>query len=136
MIQATYKQLMNSFHLLASDLSRVPEVAKLWLGMVAQAKHILNDFSRSRMQEELLGLSEKAKVATTSVANSNSTASEELSKFSVKPGKQVNDTAIPVKRLRKEKSRGESHRQTKARQRKTQRKESEESPTLLVLWWR
>ena len=62
----------------------------------------MNDFSRSRMQEELLGLSEKAKVATTSVANSNSTASEELSKFSVKPGKQVNDTAIPVKRSRKE----------------------------------
>ena len=54
------------------------------------------------MQSALLDVAQKAKTATTRVANSKSTASEELSQFTPTQTEQVDMSAIPLKRSRKE----------------------------------
>ena len=100
--QSTYKQLMNSFANLASVMSEHQEVAKIWLGIIAQTKSILREVPGSSLQSALLNVAHNAKTATTRVANSKSTASEEMSQFTPTQTEQVDMSAIPMTRSRKE----------------------------------
>ena len=93
---------MNSFANLASVMSEHPEVAKIWLGIIAQTKFILQEVPRSSLQSALLDVAQKAKTATARVAKSKSTASEELSQFTPTQTEQVDMSVIPMKRSRKE----------------------------------
>ena len=93
---------MNSFANLASVMSEHQEVAKIWLGIIAQTKSILREVPGSSLQSALLNVAHNAKTATTRVANSKSTASEEMSQFTPTQTKQVDMSAIPMTRSRKE----------------------------------